>query len=121
MNNIVALKAEIAAQAAEIQSLRDSLNGLRAYMQSSKFANEPYVNVTDIIMWAQQAASHASDEHSAAWINATGPSPVASRNGWVCPECGQPLQDSPIWNDTDARAAERMRLHWIELHQRKEA
>jgi len=116
MQNITRLQAEIAQQKAEIESYVQSMRALQDYMHSQKFAEHPYVNVTDIVLWARQALDAGSYASEAAWVNEVGPKPVASPRGWACPDCRAPLQDHEIWNDTDARAAERMRLHWREMH-----
>ena len=116
MNHITRLEVTVTAQAAEIASLRESLDGLRALMHSSKFAVEPYVNVSDIILWAQQASQAATDANVNSEYNENGPKPIPTFSGWACPVCGTVLQDSPIWNDSDAKSEGRMRDHWRMSH-----
>ena len=128
MNHITRLNAELAAANAKVAEYETELRILRNYMQSGKFqhsefrpwdATDTMVQANDIVHIIDQINRNAQEAENAAWHNAVGPKPEPSRNGWICPECRQSLQDEYIWNDTDAKAAERMRLHWIESHSRQ--
>jgi len=115
-NHIVSLKAELIAAEAEIAALREGYQAMVDYLHSSKFATDHSVNKWDVINGLRQSADNAFDVRQGAWMNEMGPNPTPSRKGWMCPDCGELLQEQPIWNDTDARAAERMRQHWIATH-----
>lgn len=134
MNNITRLQASIVAKDAEIRALRDGLLEIRAYALSSKFThpetgNNGYVNAADIALRAEQASSVAYDAGHAAYVNEIGPEiadgshhgcthgtfpRVAQFNGYHCRQCGEGLPGE--WNDTESKAQERMRQHWVARH-----
>ena len=114
MNNIARLQAEIAAQNAEINALREGYQSMIDYMHSSKFSENPYVHVTDVVRGLRQSASNATDASNAAWINEVGPKPEPSNNGYRCPECHELLVVD--WFSTEHFVSERMRNHWIATH-----
>lgn len=116
MQNITKLNAELEMARAEIAALRQGLESLRAYVQSEKFYSDPHVSTDDVVLRIRETQSAGMDAAVASWINEIGPKPVASPRGWACMECGVPLQPWPIYRDTDAKAEERMRLHWREMH-----
>jgi len=115
-NHIANQATQIVAKDAELQAMRDGMSDLITYLTSSKFAEDRSVNVNDVILRVREIQAFAGDASNAAYANEEGPAPVASKHGWACPVCRAPLQDHEIWNDTDAKAANRMRLHWRELH-----
>jgi hypothetical protein len=115
MNHITRMQAEMASKDAEIAALREGYEAMISYMRSSKFHKTPYVNVADVILGLRQSASNAYDAANAAYLNEVGPQVEPSKDGWRCPVCHASL-DNRVWNDTEAKAAERMRLHWIENH-----
>ena len=115
-NHIHRLQDELVSKDAEIDGLREGLSDLIAYLTSDKFASDTSVNVTDVLLRLREAENLALTRRDEAAFNEAGPGPEASVNGWRCPKCREALQDSPIWNDTDARAAGRMRDHWRATH-----
>lgn len=69
-NSIVRQKLDTAAEAAARKSLEDSISGLRALCHSDKFRNEPYINVADVLLWAEQAISTSRDAEQAVYVAA---------------------------------------------------
>ena len=114
MNNIARLQAELAARTAEVAALREGYDAMISYMHSSKFHSDPYVNVTDVVTGLRQASWNAFQAADAAYINEVGPRPEASTTGWRCPECRDSLGYA-----SDAKADERMRLHWVATHKKE--
>ena len=112
-NHIENLQDEIAAQAAEIEALRNGLWDLKAHIDR-KFVGESVV--TDVEIRVLETLNYATTKHDEALMNERGPKPEASYSGWRCPICIEPLQEAPIWNDTDAKAERRMRDHWTAQH-----
>lgn len=66
-NAIQRSKLELDAEKAARKSLEDSITNLRSLMHSDKFRENPYVNIVDILTWAEQAMSAASDAESASY------------------------------------------------------
>lgn len=60
-NHMAAQKLENEALKAELASLRASLVGLKTLCVGSKFSTNPYINVADVLNWAQQADNAACD------------------------------------------------------------
>lgn len=126
MNTIASLQADLAVKTAEFQALKDGLEMIRAYVASDKFVAEPYVNIGDIGLRVLETLHTAECAGQDAYRNAVGPKigtgyfttmaygQHATSNGYHCPDCHEPLPGD--WNDTDARANERMRQHWISEH-----
>jgi hypothetical protein len=131
MNTIHKLQAENTAQAAEIASLRDSLSGLRTFVLTKGYRDgrDGYIQVSDVDLWCQQARTAANDAYAAAEYNEVGPriadgwhtgcthgagAGVPRVNGYHCRVCGVALPGE--WNDTEAKATERMRQHWVAFH-----
>ena len=116
----IPLAAQIIAKDAELQELRDGMESLISYLRSSKFhcgdSLDGYVQINDVITSLRQTRSNSFDAGDAALANELGPKPEASPRGWRCPECQEPLQEQTIWRDTDEKAQQRMRQHWVATH-----
>jgi len=116
------LAAQLVAKDAELQELRDGMESLISYLRSPKFrcgdSLDGYVQINDVINSLRQTRSNSFDAGDAALANELGPKPEASPHGWRCPECQEPLQSFPngIYRDTDEKAQQRMRQHWVATH-----
>jgi hypothetical protein len=115
-NHIENLSDELVAANAEMASLQDGIYDLLGYLASDKFSVDNKVTNADVMRRLSETLVRSRDDRDAALLNERGPKPVASFKGWACPICGSVLQDSPIWNDTDAKAERRMRDHWTANH-----
>jgi len=137
VNHITTLEIQLAEARAEADSLRQSFANLRAFVFDKGNRNERggYVQVGDVTSFCEQAGSLANDAAEAAGYNERGPAiaaggcayvnrktcshePSLRPNAWHCPLCAMLLPAEPgrEWNDTDARAQERMRLHYRQNH-----
>ena len=85
VNHITSLQAQIIAQNAELQAIRDGLSSLVAYVTSAKFHITAfstdvdmagYVNTDDIVLRINEIKRRAQDAESTAYMNELGP-PVA--------------------------------------------
>jgi hypothetical protein len=66
-NHILRQKLDADANEARRVSLEDSIHGLQRLCRSDKFRAEPYINVADVLLWAQQALSAQEDAASATY------------------------------------------------------
>jgi hypothetical protein len=60
-NHILRQKLDIDAIEAKRASLEDSIHGLQRLCRSDKFRSDPYINVVDVLTWAQQALDAAEN------------------------------------------------------------
>src|SRR4051794_1319497 len=66
-NYIQRAKIDADANEARRSSLEDSIHGLRSLCHSDKFRSEPYINVADVLLWAEQALSAQEDAANATY------------------------------------------------------
>lgn len=128
------------AMTARVRALEESFRALIGYVSSDKFTGTGdlagYVSTADIRTRAFDAFHSADMAESAALYNAAGPEPAdgghspqcahgntdrageRTVNGYHCPRCGDALFDRDTYyrDLTPARAARKMRLHWIACH-----
>lgn len=133
MNPITRLQIENAAQAAQIAALIAGLDEIThyAYRQAQITPADclDHMSRTGVELRVAEALEAATRAYDAAEYNERGPriadgshtgcthgtGPGVPRvNGYHCRVCGDGLPGE--WNDTEARAAERMRQHWVAFH-----